>query len=135
MSAQKPPEPALAQTQIPEPPEEDESLAPKVYALNPVQAKKEITAGDYYFKKPNYSAAAKRYLEATRWDPGSPEAFLKLGEARERLHDYPAAREAFSKYLELGDDAKEKDAIRKRMAKWPDAGRSNAPGTKAAAKK
>ena len=105
----------------PEPPEEDESLAPKVYSLNPVQAKKEIVAGDYYFKKPNLSAAAKRYLEATRWDPGSAEAFLKLGESREKLRQYGPAREAYSKYLELAEDPKEKDAIRKKMEKWPDA--------------
>ena len=118
LSAQKPPQPAQT---APEPPEEDESLAPKVYALNPVQAKKEIVAGDYYFKKPNYSAASKRYLEATRWDPGSAEAFLKLGESREKLRQYGPAREAYSKYLELAEDPKEKDAIRKKMEKWPDA--------------
>jgi len=110
LSAQKPPEP----------PEEDESLAPKVYALNPVQARKEIVAGDYYFKKPNYSAAAKRYLEATRWDPGSAEAFRKLGESRERLHEYGPAREAYLKFLELGEDAREKDAVRKKIDKLPD---------------
>ena len=107
--------------QPPEPPEEDESLAPKVYALNPVQSKKEIVAGDYYFKKPNYSAAAKRYLEATRWDPGSAEAFRKLGETREKLRDYTAARAAYLKYIELAEDPKEKDATRKKMEKWPDA--------------
>jgi tetratricopeptide (TPR) repeat protein len=115
LSAQKPtPTP-------PEPPEEDESLAPKVYALNPVQAKKEIVAGDYYFKKPNYSAAERRYLEATRWDPGSEEGFRKLGEAREKLHEYSAAREAYLKYIELAEDPKEKEALQKKMAKWPDA--------------
>jgi tetratricopeptide (TPR) repeat protein len=119
LSAQKPAAPPV--TQPPEPPEEDESLAPKVYALNPVQAKKEITAGDTYFKKPNYSAAANRYLEATRWDPGSAEAFRKLGEAREKLRRYGPAREAYLKYIELAEDPKEKDAIRKRMEKWPDA--------------
>jgi tetratricopeptide (TPR) repeat protein len=115
LSAQKP------AVTPPEPPEEDESLAPKVYALNPVQSKKEIVAGDYYFKKPNYSAAAGRYLEATRWDPGSAEAFLKLGEAREKLHQYGPAREAYSKYMELAEDPKEKDAVRKKMDKLPDA--------------
>jgi tetratricopeptide (TPR) repeat protein len=115
LSAQKP------AVTPPEPPEEDESLAPKVYALNPVQAKKEITAGDYYFKKPNYSAAAKRYLEATRWDPGSAEAFRKLGDTREKLRDYTAARDAYMKYIGLAEDPKEKDAIQKKMAKWPDA--------------
>ena len=103
----------------PEPPEEDESLAPKVYALNPVQAKKEITAGDYYFKKPNYSAAAKRYLEATRWDPGSAEGFRKLGDAREKLRDFAGARDAYAKYLQLVEDPKEKEAAQKKMAKWP----------------
>lgn len=92
-----------------------------MYALNPVQAKKEITAGDYYFKKPNYSAAARRYVEATRWDPGSAEAFRKLGEAREKLHEYGAAREAYTKYIELAEDPKDKDAVRKKMAKFPDA--------------
>ena len=70
-----------------------------MYALNPVQAKKEIVAGDYYFKKPNYSAAERRYLEATRWDPGSEEGFRKLGEAREKLHEYGPAREAYLKYI------------------------------------
>ena len=118
LSAQKPPQPAAPQ----EPPEEDESLAPKVYALNPVQAKKEIIAGDYYFKKPNYSAAAKRYLEATRWDPGSAEAFRKLGETREKLQEYGPAKEAYLKFLDLGEDPKEKDAVRKRLAKLPDPG-------------
>ena len=118
LSAQKPPQPVAPPS---EPPEEDESLAPKIYALNPVQAKKEITAGDYYFKKPNYSAAAKRYLEATRWDPGSAEAWRKLGETREKLREYGAAREAYLKYIELAEDPKEKDALRKKIAKWPDA--------------
>ena len=86
-----------------------------------MQAKKEILAGDYYFKKPNYSAAARRYLEATRWDPGSAEAFLKLGETREKLRQFGPAREAYLKYIELAEDPKEKDALQKKMAKWPDA--------------
>ena len=115
LSAQKPAAPP------PEPPEEDESLKPKVYALNPVQAKKEIVVGDEYFKKSNHSAAANRYLEATRWDPGSAEAFLKLGEAREKLRQYGPARAAYLKYIELTDDPKEKDAAQKRIAKLPEA--------------
>ena len=119
LSAQKPAAPPV--TQPPEPAEEDESLAPKVYALNPVQSKKEIVVGDQYLKKSKYSAAANRYLEATRWDPGSAEAFLKLGEAREKLHQYAPARVAYLKYIELAEDPKEKDAIRKKMEKWPDA--------------
>jgi tetratricopeptide (TPR) repeat protein len=123
LSAQKPAAPP------PEPPEEDESLAPKVYALNPVQSKKEIMVGDEYLKKSKVSAAANRYLEATRWDPGSAEAFLKLGQAREKLRQYSRAREAYSRYTELAEDPKEKDAIRKKMEKWPDATAQSSPKT------
>jgi len=122
LSAQQPP------AAPPEPPEEDEALQPKVYALNPVQAKKEIVVGDQYLKKANYNAAVRRYLEATRWDPGSAEAFLKLGTAYEKRREYGPAREAYSKFLELGEDPKEKDLVRKKMAQWPDA-------TKASSKK
>ena len=90
-----------------------------MYALNPVQAKKEIIVGDQYLKKANYNAAVGRYLEATRWDPGSAEAFLKLGTAYEKRREYGPAREAYAKFLELGEDPKEKDLVRKKMATWP----------------
>jgi tetratricopeptide (TPR) repeat protein len=126
-----PPPPPAGKEQ--EPPEEDESLKPKEYALNPLQATKEINVGNQYLKKGNLRAASNRYLEATRWDPGSPEAFLKLGETREKLRDFPAARDAFAKYFELAPDAKDADAIKKRMAKWPVA--SSSTGSGAAAKK
>jgi tetratricopeptide (TPR) repeat protein len=103
-----------------EPPEEDESLKPEEFSLNPLEAQKNITAGDYYFKtKKNYHAAARRYLRATKWDPGSSEAFLKLGESDEKLNDRAAAREAYEKYLELAPVAKNADAIRKKIEKWP----------------
>ena len=100
-------------------PEEDEALKPKEYALNPLEAAKNVNIGNQYFKKGNYRAAVNRYKEASLWDPGSAEAFLKLGEANERVHDYAAAREAYTKYLELAPDAKDAGAIRNRMAKWP----------------
>jgi tetratricopeptide (TPR) repeat protein len=105
-----------------EPPEEDEIQKPKEYVFNPLQAQKEITAGNYYIKyKSNYRAAAARYREATRWDPGSAEAFYKLGEASEKLHDYTTALEAYTKYLELDKNAKNAEALRKRIQKWPTA--------------
>ena len=103
-----------------EPPEEDEALKPEEFSLNPLEAQKNVTAGDYYFRtKKNYHAAARRYLRATKWDPGSAEAFLKLGEAEEKVPDRAAAREAYEKYLELAPAAKNAEAIRKKIAKWP----------------
>jgi len=97
-----------------EPPEEDESAKPKEYAFNPLQAAKELKVGEFYLRKKSYKAASTRFLEATRWDPSSAEAFLKLGEAREKLNDADGAKEAYRKYLELSPDTKTAAALKKR---------------------
>jgi tetratricopeptide (TPR) repeat protein len=109
---------AFAQDPV-EPPEEDEGLKAQEYALNPVQAKKEFSAGNFYWRKGSYRAAAMRFREASRWDPGWSEAFLKWGESAERQKDFAAAREAFAKYFEIAEDKKAVAEIRKRMTKWP----------------
>jgi tetratricopeptide (TPR) repeat protein len=106
-----------AATQEQAPPEEDESLKPKEYSFNPLQAAKELKVGNYYLKKGNHRAAALRFQEATRWDNTLAEAFLRLGEAREKLHDRKAAAEAYAKYLEVAPDAKDAPEVKKRLAK------------------
>jgi len=98
-----------------DPPEEDTSLIPKEYVLNPLQASKEITAGNYYFKKGNFKAAVKRFTEATRWDPGNAEAHLRLAESYEKQKDKKNAKGEYSKYLELVPDAKNAAAIKKKL--------------------
>jgi len=110
---------AQEQAKPQEPPEEDESLKTKEYAFNPLQATKEVKVGDYYFKKKNYKAAALRFREATRWNPGFAEAFLKLGESEEKLNDQAAAKEAYARYLDLNPAAKEADAIKKKLSGKP----------------
>src|SRR5262245_65651929 len=77
-----------------DPPEEDESLVPKEYSFNPLQAAKELRVGNYYFKKHNYRAASQRFTEATKWDGTMAEAYLRLGEAKEKQRDKKAAAEA-----------------------------------------
>jgi tetratricopeptide (TPR) repeat protein len=99
------------------PPEEDTSTTTKEYAFNPLQAKKEITVGNEYYKKHSYRAAAGRFIEATKWNSGDAEAWLRLGETQEKLKDQKAAREAYGKYLELASDAKNADEIRKKIEK------------------
>ena len=98
-----------------EPVEEDETLVVKEYSFNPLQAEKEIKVGEYYSKKGSHRAAAQRFREATRWNPGNPDAWLKLAEAQEKLKDKDAAREAWSKYLELKPDAKNAAEIKKKL--------------------
>ena len=122
---------AFAQQNPSEPPEEDEGLKGQEYALNPVQAKKEFSAGNFYWRKGSYRAAALRYREASRWDPGFTDAFLKWGESAEKQKDYVAAREAFAKYFELAEDQKSVAELKKRMEKWP---ANPAPPTAAAPK-
>lgn len=108
---------AAAPAQPPvEPPEEDVTLAPgREYAFNPIQAEKELKIGMFYAKKSSWKAATMRFREATRWNPGLPEAWLRLGECLERSKDKKGAREAFAKYLELEPEAKNAAEIKKKL--------------------
>lgn len=103
----------------PLPPEEDETYAaPREYGFNPLQAKKELNIGRFYFKKGSYKAAALRAQEALKWDETLLEAYLVLGESRERLRDTDGARKAYKQYLELAaSDAKDRREIEKRLQK------------------
>jgi|SRR5882724_6223220 len=112
--AQEPKKPAEPKEQLP--PEEDEAIAPKEYSFNPLEAEHDVQIGNYYFKKGNYKGALNRFREATRWNPSSAEAFLRLGDSEEKMHDKPAARQAYAKYLELAPDGKEAAAVKKKLA-------------------
>jgi tetratricopeptide (TPR) repeat protein len=115
----KPQDTKPAPKQVEEPPEEDESLIPKECVLNPLEATRNITTGDFYLKKTKYGAAANRYKEAICWDPSSKEAYLKLGEVEEKLHNRDQARDAYQKYLTIAPDAKNAAEIKKKIAKLP----------------
>jgi tetratricopeptide (TPR) repeat protein len=112
----RPPDQGKPQQQEQEPPEEDESLAPKTYSFNPLEADKDLKVGLYYFKKGNYKAAMSRFREATLWNPTSAEAFLRLGESAEKLKDKKAAHEAYEKYVALAPNEKQAEAIKKKLA-------------------
>jgi len=113
------PAPAPATVQEQEPAEEDPDLQPKEYTFNPLEASRNITAGNFYFKKGNYRAASRRYLEASKWDPMSAEALLRLGQSYEKLHEPSKARETYEKYLTIAADAKDVEAVKKKLAKLP----------------
>jgi tetratricopeptide (TPR) repeat protein len=96
-----------------DPPEEDESLIQKEYSFNPIQAQKEVQVGGYYFKKGSYRAAAGRFREAAKWDENYAEAYLRLGEACEKLKDAACVRKAYEKFVALAPDSKDAVRIRK----------------------
>lgn len=100
-----------------EPPEEDAGAKVKEYSFNPLQAVKELQTGNFYFRKGSFKAAAIRFREALRWNPGFADAYLRLGEAEEKLRDRKAAQEAYRKFLELAPGSKQAPEIRKRIGK------------------
>ena len=98
------------------PAEEDKSFLSEAHSFNPLQSQKSVQAGDYYLKNGKYQGAAYRFQDATLWNDGNAEAWLKLGKAQEKLKDTKAAKDAYTKYLELAPDAKEAAAVRKKLA-------------------
>jgi tetratricopeptide (TPR) repeat protein len=98
-----------------EPPEEDEALKPKVYTFNPLEAQRDLRTGEFYFRKSSWRAAAKRFEEATLYDPSLADAFLRLGDTREKLHDKKGAKAAYQKYLELKPDSKLAASVKKKI--------------------
>lgn len=97
-------------------PEEDESVAPKKYVLNPLEAKRNIEIGNQYWNKGAYQGALSRYRDATRYNPSSPEAFLKLGLAQEKLHHDAEAKASFEKVLKLAPDSKFASEAKKKLS-------------------
>jgi tetratricopeptide (TPR) repeat protein len=99
------------------PPEEDKAKTQEEYSFNPLKSKKDVTVGEFYFKKNDFKAAAGRFREATKWNDGNAEAWLRLGDAQDKMHDAKAAREAWEKYLQLAPDAKNAVEVRKKIEK------------------
>jgi tetratricopeptide (TPR) repeat protein len=99
------------------PPDEDARGAPKQYSFNPLQSKKEVDVGNYYFKKGDFKAAAGRFREATKWNDGNAEAWMRLGVAEERRENTKAARAAYKKFLELQPNGKNAEEVKRRLEK------------------
>jgi len=97
------------------PPEEDKSFLSEEHSFNPLQSQKSVEVGDHYFRNGKLQGAIYRYQDATLWNDGNAEAWLKLGKAEEKAKDSEAAKKAYTKYLALAPDAKDAGAIRKKI--------------------
>jgi tetratricopeptide (TPR) repeat protein len=98
-------------------PEEDESVAPEKFVLNPLESERNIRIGDYYWHKSNYRAALRRYEWATKYNPSSAEAFYKVGEAEVKLKNKDAAKLAFQRVVTLAPDSKLGHEAKKKISK------------------
>jgi tetratricopeptide (TPR) repeat protein len=117
-----PPKPQLEERTPPKtsgktavPAEEDKSFLSEEHSFNPLQSQKSVQVGDEYLKKGSFRGAAYRYQDATLWNDGNAEAWLKLGRVQEKLKDAQAAKDAYAKYLALSPDTKDAAAIRKKL--------------------
>ena len=117
-----PPKPQLEERTPPKtsgkqavPAEEDKSFLSEAHSFNPLQSQKSVDVGDHYFKNGKFQGAAYRYKDATLWNDGNADAWLKLGRVEEKLKDRAAAKEAYAKFLELSPDAKDAGSIRKKL--------------------
>ena len=97
------------------PPEEDESVAPEKYVLNPLESERNVKVGNYYWHHGKFRAAAERYQRATKYNPSSPEAFFKLGEAEQKLNHADSARACFQKVVDLAPDSKLASEAKKKV--------------------
>jgi tetratricopeptide (TPR) repeat protein len=115
VDAATPPQSGASNDELP--PDEDAREKPKEYSFNPLQSKKEVSVGNFYFRKGDFKAAAGRFREATKWNEGNAEAWMRLGEAEERRENTQAARDAYKKFLDLQPNGKNADEVKKRLEK------------------
>ena len=97
--------------------DEDDPESSKEYTLDPAKAQKELKVGDYYMRKGSYNAAAKRYEEATKWQPKLAEAYLRLGQALEKKDDPYRAAQAYRKFVQLAPQDKQAKNLQKKIDK------------------
>ena len=98
------------------PPEEDESVAPEKFSLDPLESERNVKVGNYYWHKGKYRAALGRYERATKYNPSSAEAFFKVGEAEEKLKNKDAAKIAFQRVIQIAPDSKLAQEAKKKLA-------------------
>lgn len=74
---------------------------------DPVQARKHVEVGDFYFRRENYKAAADRYREAIRYNPKWAEAYEKLTRSLEKQTLLAEAAEVCRQFVQDNPSSKE----------------------------
>lgn len=82
-----------------------------------MEAERSIRVGTFYMHKGKYRAALQRFELATKYNPRSPDAFFKIGEAEEKLKNIDAAKTAFEKVVHLAPNTKLAQEAQKKINK------------------
>jgi tetratricopeptide (TPR) repeat protein len=96
-------------------PEDIPALEQRV-AARPDDADANATLGVAYYNAKRYEDARSTLAKAIAAGSNAGASYLYLGLANEELKDWPAARAAYQKYVEVGADGDVKDQIRGRLA-------------------
>ena len=84
---------------------------------NPMLCEQYINIGNFYYKKKNYEAAIRRYLDAMEYQPDSARAYDALTRAYEK-NDQPAkAIAAYKQFIEKNPDSPKSSEFRLRLSK------------------
>ena len=68
--------------------------------LDPILSEQNLNIGNFYFKKKNYAAAIRRYLEAIEYQPDSIRAYDALTRAYEKDNQPDKAIAAYKQFIE-----------------------------------
>jgi len=84
---------------------------------NPILSEQNINIGDFYFKKKNYGAAIRRYLEAIEYQPNSARAYNALARAYEKNDEPTKAISAYREFVEKNPDSPKSSEFRAKLEK------------------
>ena len=84
---------------------------------NPMLCEQNIDIGNFYYKKKNYEAAIRRYLDALEYQPDSARAYDALTRAYEKSDQPAKAVAAYRQFIEKNPDSPKSPEFRTRLAK------------------
>jgi len=99
--------PAAAQSSAPRQPElirdtdvADDADVSVIKEPDPALSEKNLSVGDFYFKRKNYEAAIGRYAEAIEYQPDSTRAYDSLARAYEKIEEHGKAIDTYKRFIE-----------------------------------
>ena len=84
---------------------------------NPLLSEQSINIGDFYYKKKNYAAAIRRYLEAIEYQPDSARAYDALARAYEKNGERDKAISAYTEFVKKNPDSPKSPEFRTKIEK------------------
>ena len=84
---------------------------------DPVQVKRNIRVGDFYFRKKNYKAALKRYHAAIEYGPKNPDPHLRVVKTQEIMGQRSEALATCRRFMKLNPDSPRLEVFVKRIRK------------------